>query len=136
LKLFSVHYTSTINWDILDVYIFWFYWCLCWGPCEVLSSIGVRPHCHLRLFYFLHIAVYFSETTGANGSKLRRHLFWMVLDIICDKLIIRRFDMAARPIMHSDWLKVYKSSSHKPYIWWNCNMLTQLKSFSEIIPFT
>jgi hypothetical protein len=40
-----------------------------------LLSICVRPHSPLLVFYFLHIAIYFSENTGANGSKLDKHFF-------------------------------------------------------------
>ena len=35
-------------------------------------------------------------------------------------LKIYQFDIATRLIMHFDWLKFQKSSSQKPYMWWNC----------------
>ena len=48
-----------------------------------------------------------------NVLDCPQHFIWFV---------IKEFNMAARPIMFSDWLKFQKSPSQKPHVWWNCSV--------------
>jgi hypothetical protein len=60
------------------------------------------------------------EKPNIWGEKNYRCILFLFIVYCILYLKIYQFDIATRLIIHFDWLKFQKSSSQKPYVWWNC----------------
>ena len=68
-----------------------------WEPLVMCSSV-------FSAYVDFHISIFFSQITWLNVANLCRDIAWMVLDINYHFNFIWKFNMAARPIMLSNWL--------------------------------
>ena len=83
-------------------------------------------HCHLFVsvavcvWLAFHSSIIFSEANGANiGSNVK----WVIFNINVIFYFIQKYNMVARQIMPSGWMKFQIFSSLKPHVWWNCSKI-------------
>lgn len=73
------------------------------GSCELLSSLCVS-HCIIPVSF--HILIFFSEMSiWSYEPKLKSDTSWMFQNTWASLSILKKFNMAARPIKLSGWLK-------------------------------